>query len=140
MAEMIEAPFHASVAKWLHKNDYQFFYELKLPNSNSRADFLAFSPTDEKLVIECKSDSSASSERMVNQLMGYHSLLNDPEVIPCFAFPIDYLASRPLLKLRDKYGIRFMYFKYEDPAPVKYLGYTRSHATVKLFFPGYESR
>jgi hypothetical protein len=132
-----ESLFHGSVAKWLHMNNYQFFYELKLPNSNKRADFLAFSPTDEKLVIECKEHVDQSSEKVVNQLLGYVALLNDPEVIPCFAFPMHFLAPKPMLKLRDQHGIRFLYMNFEDPAPLKYLGYTRSVATVKLFFPGY---
>lgn len=94
--------FHPMVAQWLIDNNYSYQHEVKL--RDGRADFTALHLiTGEKLVIECKINSEASSGRFFAQVLDYARQLSGH--IPVIAMP-SYRLTERAKEVCDYYQIR----------------------------------
>lgn len=91
---MSEETFHLSVIKWLSDRQYKFWWEVSLPNSRLRPDFLAYASDGEKMVIECKINRIRAYLAM-EMLPSYMELLGDSSIHAYLVVPNDlYLPLR----------------------------------------------
>lgn len=102
--------FHPLVEQWLIENGYTFRHHVRL--EDGIADYIA-ERNGETIVIECKSDGSASSAkngRFFAQVLDYARQV--PNSKPCAAMP-SYLVTDKTREICEYYGIRLIVIECE---------------------------
>lgn len=137
MGQSKEYIFHFSVAKWLHLNNYKFFYELSLPNTGYRPDFLAVSPEGQKLIIECKLPVKWQHMSVLKKMRKYLELINDPSVKGWIALPEGTPDTESFAKKCEQIKTNVVFIPFETPMPYEFMNFSLHGNIVTEYFPSY---
>ena len=134
-----EIDFHYSVMKWLHENNYRFFWEINLPNSRMRPDFLVLAPDGNRYLLECKIRRGGAKPHNIRKMQKYRNLLNDKSVKLLFVFPVGYEYPFCFEYYCEVAQLEMMYVPFETEPPIQYARFALKHDGVSRYFPSFKS-
>lgn len=105
--------FHPLVADWLKANNYEFQYEVKMPEYG-RADFIARRFNEEVLIVECKTDDSAKDGRSIIQLLDYVRQIASSKA--AYAIP-SYAKTESIARLCEHYNVMLITIDVPESIP-----------------------